>query len=475
MLFFYSCNKEPQVIDLTVGFPQEIQEIFATKCATAGCHNDKSFQNAAGLNLSSWDKLIYDGGTSGSVVIAGRPEFSSLFQFINSYEDLGLTAVPQMPLNQPNLSREEVMTIKKWITDSCKSLEGDVPFAKGFEVRKKVLIANQGCDVLAVIDAESKLIMRYIDLGKRQEIESPHFLSMSADGQFFYTCYINGDVVHKFSAKTGQLLGEAYITPGLWNVVRVTPDGKTVYVSDLQSNGRIANVNTETMTLRAMYGQGLFISPHGIETSEGAGDTLYITAQNGNSFYKFIPKAFQNTTISLVKGQAPNFQVGTYDPHEVTWSPDRSKYFFSCQASDEVRVFDAKTDTLLKVIPVGEYPLEFAISKNKKLLFVSCTEQPNPTNALLRGSVDVIDLNTLTVVKTLYGKFFQPHGMAVDETRNELWVASRNATADGPPPHHVSACGSRNGYFEVFDINTWQRVTSARELSVDPYAVTITP
>jgi DNA-binding beta-propeller fold protein YncE len=476
ILLFESCDKDSLIPAGNAGFPLEVQKIFATKCATSGCHNDLSSKNAAGLNLTSWENLVYEGGVSGSVVIPFRPEFSSLFQFINSYPDLGLTAEPQMPLNGDVLSREEVLTIKNWILEGCKSIDGEIPFQEGFLQRKKVFVANQGCDVVAVIDAESKLVMRYVDVGNKPgKIETPHFMSMSADGQFYYICFTEGDVIQKIDAATGALLGEAQIGTGAWNVVKLSPNGKVAFVSDLSNNGRIARVNTETMTLEQMYsGSNLFTFPHGIE-STASGDTLYITAQYGNTFYRFIPAAFNNKAFSLVKGQSPNTISNTYDPHEIIFSPDRSKYFFSCQSSNEVRVFDAKNDTLLKVIDVGRLPLEFTISKKKNLLFVSCSEEPNPNFPSLKGCVDVIDLNSLTMTKRLFGKFFQPHGMVVDESRNQLYVASRNADPTGPPPHHVSECGSRNGYFQVIDINTWQVIRSAVELSVDPYAMIITP
>ena len=407
-LFFYSCKKEATIVNGNTGFPNDIQRIFQNKCATAGCHNDKSFQNAAGLNLTTWENLVYKGGVSGSVVIPFRPEFSSLFQFCNTYDDLGLTADPTMPLNAEKLSREEILTIRNWIISGCKNRDGEIPFANDFGTRKKIYLSNQGCDVISVIDAQTKLVMRYLTIGKNPAmIEVPHFLTMSSDGQYFYACFTEGEYVQKYNAQNGELLGEVNIGTGSWNVVKLTPDNKTAYVSGLTNPGRLAKINTETMTLEFMFqGVGLFNNPHGIASTQ-TGDTLYITAQNGNFFYRFRPNVVAAPDeISLVKGETPNTITGRYDPHEVQFSPDYSKYFFTCQASDEVRVFDATADTLLKVIPVGKFPLEFAISENKNLLFVSCSEEPNPTFPSLKGSVDVIDLNTLSVVNTINGKFF---------------------------------------------------------------------
>lgn len=479
LLFYSSCQKEATIINGNTEFPNEIQKIFQNKCATSGCHNDKSFQNAAGLNLTTWENLVYKGGVSGSVVIPFRPENSSLFQFCNTYPDLGLMAEPSMPLNANPLSRDEIKTIKDWIKDGCKNKNGEIPFANDFATRKKIYLSNQGCDLLSVIDAKTKLVMRYIPIGSNPNpaiIEVPHFLDMSADGEYFYACFTEGDVVQKFNARTGDLVGQVNIGPGAWNVIKLTPDGNTAYVSGLTDPGKIAKVNTQTMTLEFMFqGTGLFSNPHGIAISQN-GQFMYVTAQYGNFFYKFNPNIVAAPQkISLVKGETPTTTPNTYDPHEVIFSPDYSKYFFTCQSSNEVRVFDATADTLLKVIPVGKFPLEFAISNNKNYLFISCSEEPNPNFPSLKGSVEVIDLNSLNIVKTLYGKFYQPHGMVVDEERNQLYVGSRNSDPSGPPPHHVSECGGKNGYYEVFDINTWNVITTPKEVSVDPYSMIITP
>jgi DNA-binding beta-propeller fold protein YncE len=129
-------------------------------------------------------------------------------------------------------------------------------------------------------------------------------------------------------------------------------------------------------------------------------------------------------------------------------------------------------DTLLKVIPVGKYPLEMAASKSKELLFVTCQEDTNP-NPLAKGSIYVIDMKTLTVVKIIKEKFYQPHGIAIDDKRDLLYVISRNADRNGPAPHHISECGNRNGFFHVININTWQRVSPTSEVSVDPYSADV--
>jgi DNA-binding beta-propeller fold protein YncE len=128
-------------------------------------------------------------------------------------------------------------------------------------------------------------------------------------------------------------------------------------------------------------------------------------------------------------------------------------------------------DSLLAVIQTGVLPQEMSISKKLGYLFVTCTEDLIGVPPHTKGSVTVINYNTNTFVSNIYG-FYQPHGISVDETKQMVYVASRNVSADGSAPHHISNCGARNGFVQKIDINTLNLVNGYRmELSGDPYSV----
>src|SRR4051812_7084644 len=87
-LLFVSCKHKPVLpAYISSGYPDEISAIMLTKCAVSGCHNNISYEGAAGLNLETWEGLFRGAGT-GSVVIPYRPDFSSMCYFINTYKDL---------------------------------------------------------------------------------------------------------------------------------------------------------------------------------------------------------------------------------------------------------------------------------------------------------------------------------------------------------------------------------------------------
>lgn len=467
----FSCTRmiDPPIV--TNGFPLEVGTILQNKCATSGCHNEKSFQNAANLNLTNWNTL-FQGSVNGAVAVPYSSSFSSLMQFINTYPEYGVGASPIMPINAAPLSKQEVLVIKQWIENGCPNAEGIIPFQEEAISGPKIYISNQGCDVVSVIDSKTGLVMRKVRVGNDpNQIELPHNIKVSPDGKYWYVCYANGSYLQKYSTETDKLVSEVNITQGAWNVLQLSPNGMHAYVSDLASTGRIAKVNIQTMKLESMVqASGVLTFPHGLAYTK-TGDTLYATSQYGNSIYRLIPSVPSLSQLSIQKGVPPTSTPKLLDPHSIIFSPDYSKYFVTCLSSNELRVLDAKTDTLIRIIPVGIYPEEVAIHPTKELLFVGCAEDPNPNFPSFKGSVYVIDLRSLSIVHIIREKIFQPHGIALDTKRDILYVASRNVSADGPAPHHVSECGGRNGFYHAIDINTFKARKLVHELSVDPYTI----
>jgi DNA-binding beta-propeller fold protein YncE len=136
---------------------------------------------------------------------------------------------------------------------------------------------------------------------------------------------------------------------------------------------------------------------------------------------------------------------------------------------------------LLAVIPVGLKPQEMSLSLNRPYLFVTCIED-DEFGANHKGSVAVINYNTLSIVVPggIYSGF-QPHGIAVDDDNDLVYVANLNFDDDGPAPHHSSDCGGRNGYMSIIDMKTLQLLTIStpdgitytyqNELIAYPYSV----
>lgn len=468
---FWYCTKDVGKLKVPVEehqYPEAIANIILNKCSTSGCHNETSKDAAAGLNLQTWDKL-FEGSRGGSVVIPFRPDFSTFIFYTNSYTEFGkIQLSPKMPVNGNQLSKEEMKTLFDWVKSGAPNANGLVKFSDD-PSRKKFYTANQGCDVVTVFDAQTMLAMRYVDVGETRGTEAPHMVRVAPDNQHWYASFIAGGYFLKYRTSDNVQVGKVNLGVGSWNTFAISSDSKTAYVIDWNSPGKIATVNLVSMTSTVSLGYNF---PHGSALNK-TDDILYVTSQYGNYIYKFPVNDFSNyKEVTLDNSNSP-VQIPSLDPHEIIFSPDYSKYFLTCQGSNEVRVMKTSNDSLLAVIPTGEFPQEMSISKTTPYLFVSCMEDTT-SNAKQLSSIMIINYQTHAIVKSLYAGY-QSHGVAVDDQNKRVYISNRNIFSTGPLPHHQGVCSGRNGYISAIDLNTLQVIqTYKSEVSIDPYGLGIT-
>jgi DNA-binding beta-propeller fold protein YncE len=353
------------------------------------------------------------------------------------------------------LSSEEYAVLKNWVANGAPSATGQVKFSDNPN-RKKFYVCMQGCNQVAVFDAATRLIMRYVAVGNG--FGGPHQVKLTPDGRYWAVVFIGGNVVQFYNTSDDRLAAQVSIPSRQWNTIAFTPDSKKAFVTALDVNV-INVVPIDLTTMQAGSGYGLK-TPHGSYVTHD-GNTLYVTNQIGNYIYKvdISGGGFSESKLILNNDLLPS-DASSLDPHEIAFSPDESKYFVSCQKSNEVRVFQTSNDSLLAVLSVGTKPQEFSVSQNFPYMFVSCTED-SLTDGISKGSIYLINYLTnqkLTFPSTgtekFYDQLFQPHGIAVDDDHNVLMIASLNADPTGPAPHHTSACGGRSGFMTAIDLNT---------------------
>jgi YVTN family beta-propeller protein len=80
-------------------------------------------------------------------------------------------------------------------------------------------------------------------------------------------------------------------------------------------------------------------------------------------------------------------------PHGVTFSPDGTKAYISCESESTLWATDTKTGKLISKAPLSGHPNNVAVSKDGKYVFVAIVAQP--------GAVDVIDTATMKKIKTI--------------------------------------------------------------------------
>ena len=284
-------------------------------------------------------------------------------------------------------------------------------------------------------------------------------------GRYAYVSFTFGQIIQKIDTRTDAIVGAADLgsASAQWNILHVSDDGSQLLVTGLI--GSVAKlIRTSDMSVISTNNNSKLIFPHGI-ASNVSFDTFYITCQTGNRVYKATADGY--VKVISIDSDPPSGN-SSRDPHEIMMTPDGNKYFLTCQASNEVRVMDAHADTLMYVFSVPTYPQELAMSVTQPYMYVTCME--DSLSATSKGAVVVINYNTMQIVKTISGDFWQPHGVTVDEQRGLLFVASRNFT-NGVAPHHSSNCGGRNGWYNVYNTTTWQRLGGDYEAMPDCYSL----
>ena len=102
-------------------------------------------------------------------------------------------------------------------------------------------------------------------------------------------------------------------------------------------------------------------------------------------------------------------------PLELLLSPDGARLYVLCQGADEVRVLNATTGRVLRIIPVGHVPRGFSFSPDGRRLLV--------TNSW-DDTVTVVDTNTGSVVAT-WPAGYEPSSVVEDHAGQRLFVADR--------------------------------------------------
>ena len=482
------------VVTADGNYPPEVANIMVNKCAVSGCHNAASYLNSDSLLLDTWEHL-FRGSAHGSVVIPYNTKYSVLLYRTNTDPTLGFTSPPAMPFSADGktlpLTKTEYLILSNWIAKGAPDKYGNIAFASDPDTRQKIYLIEQGSDLVSVIDAKSMLVMRYISIGlDSTKIENGHSIAISSDGMSAHLCFSASNYIQKIDTRTDAIVASIYIGSALpgadigsWGIVTTSPAADTaIAVTNWQTSPTgIFNVLRSAPALNEFhFGSNFMNFPHGI-ASNYAFDTFYITAEYGNCIYKFSRKALDTIPqgdplkkIRIDSGQLTEIAGPTTpDPHEIIMSPDYSRYFVTCENSNELRVMDAHADTLIKVIPLGIKPQEGALSHNPETpyLFIACINDLS-SHPAAKGSVYVINYNTYEVVAKLYGDFMLPHDVTVDDRDGLVFIPSTNGDPTITNFHHCLPGTCNPGWYSVYDLHTLRPVNNIRhQVLAGPYSI----
>ncbi len=293
----------------------------------------------------------------------------------------------------------------------------------------RIFVTNERDDTLTVINGNTLDVETTIEIGER-----PRGIGLSPDGSELYVAvseenkirvvdpvslkilrdfeagsdpetfavHPNGNVyvsnedeakASAFNPKTGEMLVEIQV--GLEpEGVAISPDGKRVIVTSESTNMlHVIKVPEHTIEHNILVG-----SRPRAATFTRTSDIAYATAEISGE----VMKVDMNTGKVLLKAGTGHEKS---KPKDVLLSKDESVIYVAGGRSNKVKVMDANTFEIIKMIPVGKRVWGLAMTKDKKKLF---------TTDGVSGTVSVIDTDKNDVIKTIkVGEF--PWGVVVHD------------------------------------------------------------
>jgi len=131
-------------------------------------------------------------------------------------------------------------------------------------------------------------------------------------------------------------------------------------------------------------------------------------------------------------------------PYQTTMTSNGRFVYVTCQKSNEVRVIDRDSMKVVKIIPVGEFPLIPDITPDNRYVYV-----PNRNS----NSISIIRTSDNTVFRTISNVGPQPHGIDISSDGKYAYVSCENVSAL-VPPHHPTEGSKVPGFVSVINLLT---------------------
>jgi DNA-binding beta-propeller fold protein YncE len=473
----------------TISYSQHVQTIFNSSCAVHGCHvgyDDEGgdrlslFQkvlHGGQFSLKSWEDL-FEGSDDGAVAVPFKSTKSDLFIHVNNDTILGpalldslgnIDPFVHMPPGGFQIPRAQLLTLKRWIDEGARNDAGDVAYSS--TPRPRMFVVNALEDLVAVIDVEKNLVIRYVNVGKAYDsalvFGSPHHVRVDDQGRYFYVTLAQSGEFWKFSTQTYELRGRVTIPPSQVGRPSIPADvvlsatGDTAFVSDWASGfsnqgGRVVMVDTRSMQV---IGSITLINPieptppklpHGLLMSPDK-SCLFVTNSSTESGNVSMIRLADMSQLLITLDTSGSSSTTNTSPYLCDITPDGRFLFVTDYNSGAQNIFvvDFQQDSTKasKVIPINGRSVHVAVTPDGRYAYV-CN--------FTRHSVDVIDvLNnfSMTSIPIPVGYGRQPHGVVFTPDGMTAYITTENLQ-NPDPPHHPPSGGRGTSFVLVIDVAT---------------------
>ncbi len=422
-----------QIQTADISYINHIQPILDRKCIQ--CHTGTDA--AQGLRLDSWPNLVA-GSDHGNAIIAFDGDNSL---FVNMTTQLVGGPHP-LELSADTLTTPEITFIKRWIDGGAFFDDGSIPYEDATQL---LYVPNQNDALISIIDAETKTVIRSVDLVELREDlftpnARPHHVAVDPDGERWYVTLIGDNKVAEFSNGAGlKPLFEGFVemeTPGLAAVNHATGE---VYVSRSlsavappQSIGIINQADRSITELNVLYSRphALVVDPSGEFVHTGSlAENRIMTVETATDDVTFtLPASPLNSLLQFAM------------------SPDGTRMVATGSPFNQVVILDTSNPPgigRLGAIEVGTLPWHPVWTPETNRVYVGNQGS---------NSVSVLNMDNATVMTTITGDgLAQPHGASVTPDGDYVFISNRNTDGSYTPRYDF---GTNQDKGTVVVINT---------------------
>ncbi len=292
-------------------------------------------------------------------------------------------------------------------------------------IDKKVYVAVENDNEVAVVDPTSGLVLKKIELPGM-----PHNIQVSPDGETVWVT-VNAmeeedgkkeemhsdesdlaeeDQLIVISTKTEQIIQTVKLGTDLHLAhVVLSPDNKWAYATS-QEEGKVFVVNAETYTFEKTIELPEGAEPHGLRLSTD-GSLAYVALMGAKG-------------MGILNLETEGFEVVNFDDAVVQTgvTPDGKWAFASLYSTKQLGLYNVETKMVSKVLlPEAKGPVQVYATPDSRYIYVA--DQgfyfDQPTN----DKVYKVDLETQEVVATIIAGE-GPHGVAISKDGSQVYITN---------------------------------------------------
>jgi YVTN family beta-propeller protein len=271
-------------------------------------------------------------------------------------------------------------------------------------------------EVLRMDPSDGSIVRRIPTERRRDEVDEPHAVAISPDGQYWYATVAHGEpTLWKYEMADDRLVGRVTLPTAGAARIGITPDGARAFVPDYDRSqpgvpSRVSVVDLADLSVVAT--PVVCGGPHHAEV-DPAGDLVAVACSLSDEIVLLDARTLEERDRFAAGPEAGTPGQPTLKPLNLAWSPDGEVIWVGLHLAGTVRAFRPNGE-IVGTVTVGSRPAQIALTPDGGTLVTA-----NRGDA----SLSLVDTNSLVETSRISLGAEHPHGIALDEQGLRAFVS----------------------------------------------------